>query len=160
MELSSPEFVAENKKNHILSDSLNESDIYGIEQDTMTSKMETANSLSAGTVGSGEHSSQPSQLTLRDEDFRQIASFMTESFKSQVTEITQASLKQFVTDLVNSIVSGVLSGLNSKIALLKEDNMQLQQRIQQTQTTQNKAAVEIVFVLLEFKSLIRKIPMK
>ena len=54
-------------------------------------------------------SSNPSsQLTLQDEDLIKTASYMKESFRTQVAEITQASLQQSVSELVNSIVSGVL----------------------------------------------------
>ena len=63
-----------------------------------------------------------------------IASYMKESFHTQVAEITQASLQQSVSELVNSIVSGVLSGLNSRIPSLENENRQLQQRIQQIET--------------------------
>ena len=77
--------------------------------------------------------------TLRDEDLQKIASYMKESFNTQVAEITQASLQQSVSELVNSIVSGVLSGLNSRIASLENENRQLQQRIQQMETAADNA---------------------
>lgn len=134
-ELSSPEFDTDNKKNRILSDSLAESDISGLDVDTMASNMETA-----GLDNSNPSGSNPSShVTLRDEDLQKIASFMKESFQNQVIEITQASLQQSVTELVNSIVSGVLSGLNSKITLLENENRQLQQRIQQLETAADNA---------------------
>ena len=72
-----------------------------------------------------------SQLTLQDEDLIKTASYMKESFRTQVAESTQASLQQSVSELVNSIVSGVLFlGLNSRISSLENENKQLQQRIQ------------------------------
>ena len=129
-ELSSPEFDIYNKKNRILSDSSSESNIPGLGADTIASKMTTTNLPS---------SNPSSQLTLRDEDLQKIASYMKESFHTQVAEITQAFLQQSVFELVNSIVSGVLSGLNSRIASLENKNRQLQQRIQQMETAADNA---------------------
>ena len=129
-ELSSPEFDICNKKNRILSDLWSESDISGLGTDTIASNMTTTNLPS---------SNPSSQLTLRDEDLQKIASYMKESFHTQVAEITQASLQQSVSELVNSIVSGVLSGPNFRIASLENENRQLQQRIQQMETAAGNA---------------------
>ena len=113
-ELPSPEFDNYNKKNRILLDSSSESDISGLGANTIASNMSTTNLPS---------SNPSSQLTLRDlghnivcprqdEDLQKIASYMKESFQTQVAEITQ-----------------------------ENENRQLQQRIQQMETAADKAIV-------------------
>lgn len=129
-ELSSPEFDTDNKKNRLLSDSVSESDISGIEAENMA-HMEAGemSATATDTTGSSSH------LTLRDEDLQKIASYMKDSFQTQVVEITQASLQQTVTEIVN----GVLAGLNTKIASLESENLHLRQRIQQLEESVDNA---------------------
>lgn len=64
-ELSSPEFDTDNKKNRLLSDSVSESDISGIEAENMA-HMEAGemSATATDTTGSSSH------LTLRDEDLQ------------------------------------------------------------------------------------------
>ena len=115
-EIFSPEFGADNKKNRLLSDSVTESVISGLEAENIT-HME-ADEMSATDTGPTDPTGLSSHLTLRDEDFQKIASYMKDSFHSQVVEITQASIQQTVTEIVN----GVLAGLNTKIASLESEN--------------------------------------
>lgn len=133
-ELSSPEFDADNKKNRLLSDSVTESDISELEAENI-SHMEADKMSATGTDPTDSSSSSSSHLTLRDEDLQKIASYMKDSFHSQVVEITQASLQQTVTDIVN----GVLAGLNTKIASLESENLHLRQRIQQLEESVDNA---------------------
>lgn len=132
-ELSSPEFDADNKKNRLLSDSVTESDISELEAENIT-HME-AGEMSATGTDQTDPTGSSSHLTLRDEDLQKIASYMKDSFHSQVVEITQASLQQTVTEIVN----GVLAGLNTKIASLESENQHLRQRIQHLEESADNA---------------------
>ena len=70
------------------------------------------------------------RFTLEEAHLQKIASLMKESFQPQIAQMLQDTFQQAVTDLVNSIVSGVLEGLNVKVSSLEDENRQLCQRVQ------------------------------
>lgn len=134
-ELSSPEFDSDNKKNRILSDSIaeSESDISDLSvSETMASNV-VSSEAPAGLADASAH------FTLDETQLQKIASLMKESFQPQVAQILQDTFQHAVTDLVNSIVSGVLEGLNAKIASLEGENMQLRQRVQRLEEATDTA---------------------
>lgn len=134
-ELSSPEFDSDNKKNRILSDSIaeSESDISDLSvSETMASNV-VSSEAPAGLADASAH------FTLDETQLQKIASLMKESFQPQVAQILQDTFQHAVTDLVKSIVSGVLEGLNAKIASLEGENMQLRQRVQRLEEATDTA---------------------
>lgn len=123
-ELSSPEFDIDYKKNRVLSDSIAESDISDLSlSETMASNV-VSSEVPAGLDETAAH------FTLEEAHLQKIASLMKESFQPQIAQMLQDTFQQAVTDLVNSIVSGVLEGLNVKVASLEDENRQLRQRVQ------------------------------
>ena len=83
----------------------------------MASKMITEESADAN-VSTGE----PARLTLQEGRIQAIASLMKYSFQPQVSQILviQDTFQQQITTVVNSVVEGVLKGLNSKITSLQQ----------------------------------------
>lgn len=132
-ELSSPEFDIDNKKNRVSSDSIAESDISEL------SLSETMATYMASTEAPAGLSDTAAHFTFEETHLQKIASLMKESFQPQVAQILQDSVQQSVTALVNSIVTGVLAGLNVKIASLQDENKQLRQRVQKLEEAADSA---------------------
>ena len=123
-ELSSPEFDIDYKKNRVLSDSIAESDI----SDLSLSETMASNVVSSEVPAGLDETA--ARFTLGEAHLQKIVSLMKESFQPQIAQMLQDTFQQAVADLVNSIVSGVLEGLNVKVASLEDENRQLRQREQ------------------------------
>ena len=131
-ELSSPEFDVDFKKNRVLSGSIAESeaDISDISDlsaiETMASN--TATAEITGITGTAATSEVSTHLTLQQSDIQNIASLMKDSFAPQINQMIIDSFEQQVTNLVSSIVEGVLAGLKLQVASLENENQDLKTR--------------------------------
>ena len=134
-ELPSPEDITDTKKNRINSGSMSESDL--------AMSTSTSNKLDAGTdpeVSRGRIlSDTPTQLILDDTHLQQIATLMKDTFQPQVTGVIQQSFQSQVADLINSIVAGILEGLNLKIGALEKENKELKQRVMKLEDAADQA---------------------
>lgn len=132
-ELSSPEFDVDIKKNRVLSGSIAESeaDISDISDlsaiETMASN--TATAEVTGVTGTATTSEVSTHLTLQQSDIQNIASLMKDSFAPQINQMIIDSFEQQVTNLVSSIVEGVLAGLKLQVASLEKENQDLKTRV-------------------------------
>ena len=115
-ELPSSEYTTELKKHRLQSET---------QSDTESSTMEDTHSSSEG---SARELSQQSQITLTVTDLQKIGAVLQQN-------LTSKSLNKFksfhtqVSQLVNSIIEGVLAVLHSKIASLEQENSDLKKRI-------------------------------
>ena len=110
-ELSSPEYSIEIKKNKVITDS--------------TTDIESSSLEEHLTAASMEEDDAPAHVTLSDAQLEKIAGFMSSSFQPQISEIAKDSFQSQISDLVTSIVSGVLEGLNKKLDNLEKQNTDL-----------------------------------
>ena len=122
--LSSPEFDIDLKKNKVSLLRSPEFDNPPSESTTMASSMTTEESADINVS-----TEEPARLTLQEGHIQAIASHMKDSFQPQVSQIIQDIFQQQITSIVNSVVEGVLKGLNSKITSLQQANQELKTRI-------------------------------
>ena len=124
-ELTSPDFSTDTKKNKVSgSQSEIESDISDL---SLSETMETATTVT--TTDEPEVESVSTHVTLSDTHLQKISDLMQASFQPQVAQIIQESFKSQVSDLVSSIVQGVLQGLQTKVATLENENADLKNRV-------------------------------
>ena len=116
-ELPSPEFLIDTKKNRI-SASVSEAE----------SESEESENMSSPTV---HDAANYTNMTLQESDLQKMAGIIQDSFQPRLAQQIQESLKFQVSDLVKSIVEGVLEGLQSKVKTLESENAELRQKIQQ-----------------------------
>ena len=103
-ELTSPEFEAENKKNQI---DLNASDLLPISEESELDSQTMAHGFTEETSGSATHLFSPPSKMLK------------------VSEIVNASFQGEISNLVDSVVKGVLTGLQDRIISLEHGNTSL-----------------------------------
>ena len=97
--------------------------------DTETSSLEK--SISAAGMETDEAvGDNPALLTLSETQLEKIAGFMSTTFQPQILQITKDSFKSQISDLVTSVVSGVLEGLNKKLDDLEKQNDDLRKENQ------------------------------
>ena len=72
----------------------------------------------------------PALLTLSETQLEKKVGFMSTTFQPQILQITKDSFKSQISDLVTSIVSGVLEGLNKKLDDLEKQNDDLRKENQ------------------------------
>ncbi|MEW8546532.1 MAG: hypothetical protein AB2693_23705, partial [Candidatus Thiodiazotropha sp.] len=130
-ELSSPEFDFDTKKNRILSGSISESEAANMSDisDLSVTEPMVSNTVTAEATGVPTTSDVSTHLTLQQADIQNIASLMKDSFAPHVNQIIVDSFEQQVTNLVSSIVEGVLAGLKVKVASLENENQELKARV-------------------------------
>ena len=126
--LPSPEDAADSKKNRFHSQSMSESDL-------------ESSAIMAHESKSGDLplNNPPAQFTLDDVQLEKIASFMKNTFHPQIDDIVQQTLQKQVTELVNSIVTGVLEGLNVKVVALEKENVDLKKRVKYLEDSADQA---------------------
>ena len=117
-ELTSPEDLSELKKNRLLSESSKSgisdiSNLSNMADQDVQANMEPA-SIEIPPAGT----SSQNVITLRDSDIQTIAGILRETFAPQLT------------DMVNTIVSGVVQGLNLTIQSLEKENRGLKARVE------------------------------
>ena len=118
-ELPSPEFLIDTKKNRIsASASVSEAE----------SESEESENMSSPTV---HDAANYTNITLQESDLQKMAGIIQDSFQPRLAQQIKESLKFQVSDLVKSIVEGVLEGLQSKVKTLESENAELRQKIQQ-----------------------------
>ena len=129
-ELSSPEFDYDIKKNRVLSGSIAESeaDISDISDLSITETM-ASNIVTTEATADPVTSDVSTHLTLQPADIQNIATLMKDSFAPHVNQIIIDSFQQQVTNLVSSIVEGVLAGLKLQVASLENENQALKTRV-------------------------------
>lgn len=119
-ELTSPEDLIDVKKNRLLTDSgsESESDISDLSVVDTSQIPKMADTVSPGSsADSADPTSSQSSITLKPSDLEIIGGFIKNSFQPQISE------------MVSSIVSGVLEGLQSTIKLLQRENEELKARL-------------------------------
>lgn len=117
-ELTSPEDLSELKKNRLLSES-SKSDISDISNLSIMADQDVqANVEPAVTNIPPSGTSSQNVITLKDTDIQTIAGILRETFAPQLTE------------MVNTIVSGVVEGLNLTIQSLQKENRGLKARVE------------------------------
>lgn len=121
-ELTSPEDLSELKKNRLLSES-SKSDISDISNLSIMADQDVqanveANVEPAATNIPPTDTSSQNVITLKDTDIQTIAGILRESFAPQMTE------------MINTIVSGVVQGLNLTIQSLEKENRGLKARVE------------------------------
>ena len=134
-ELTSPDFSTDTKKNKMSgSQSEIESDISDL---SLSETMETATTVT--TTDEPEVESVSTHVTLSDTHLQKISVLMQASFQPQMAQIIQESFKSQVSDLVSSIVQGVLQGLQTKVATLENENADLKNRVATLETALDNA---------------------
>ena len=138
-ELTSPDFPGEQKKNKpYLSPELPMSDTMSDTEEV--SEMDVVTNNAAGSASKTEDTSRQSNLniTLREADIVQISSVMKESFRED--------LRSEMSEMIKSIVDGVISGLYEKIhtierenSALKQENTSLRSRIEKLESAAEAA---------------------
>ena len=68
-----------------------------------------------------------------------MATFIQQSFQPQVAQVIQDTFKKQVSELIRSIVEGVLQGLQSKVASLEKENTELKQKVGALETALDSA---------------------
>ena len=133
-ELTSPEFIIDLKKNRVSeSQSEAESDISDL---SISENMEPTGATGSDVGNVGDTSAQ---VTLSDTHLERIAALMQASFQPQLVEIVQESFRSQVTDLINSIVQGVLAGLQTKVGVLETENAALKNRVDKLEASLESA---------------------
>ena len=113
-ELSSTEEIGEAKKNKLSSVSSSDSSILVEPSTPVTINMEEG----SGTVADGDETViSHGVISLTDSDIQKIGVIMTDTFKTQIS------------DLVTSVVNGVIAGLKSTISSLEKENSDLRKKI-------------------------------
>lgn len=132
-ELSSPEFEIDTKKNkqHLSASSESDLDISDISVtglDTIKESTETTEATEASDMASNIPTATPSpntettdpkttrHLTIPPSEMLKISEMLKETFRGEIVE------------MVDSIVKGVLSGLNERISSLEKENIELKQQ--------------------------------
>ena len=82
-----------------------------------------------GITGTAATSEVSTHLTLQQSDIQNIASLMKDSFVPQINQMIIDSFEQQVTNLVSSIVEGVLAGLNLQVASPEKENQDLKTKV-------------------------------
>ena len=111
-ELSSPEEIGEAKKNKLSSVSSSDSSILAEPSTPVTINMKEG----SGTVADGDVISH-GVISLTDSDIQKIGVIVTDTFKTQIS------------DLVTSVVNGVIAGLKSTISSLEKENSDLRKKV-------------------------------
>ena len=136
-ELTSPDFSTDTKKNKVSgSQSEIESDISDL---SLSETMETATTVTTTDEPGPEVENVSTQVTLSDTHLQKISDLMQASFQPQMVQIVQESFKSQVSDLVSSIVQGVLQGLQTKVATLENENADLKNRVTSLETALDNA---------------------
>lgn len=131
-ELTSPEFLIDSKKNRFTG-STSESDISEL---SFSGNMENTGAT-GGDLGDLDEGS--THVTLSDTHLEKMASLMRVSFEPQMTQIVQESFKSQVSDLISSIVQGVLAGLQSKVDTLTTENAELKTKVEKLESALENA---------------------
>lgn len=117
-ELASPEDLSELKKNRLLSES-SKSDISDLSNLSIMADQDVqANVEPAVTNIPPSGTSSQNVITLKDTDIQTIAGILRETFAPQLAQ------------MVNTIVSGVVEGLNLTIQSLEKENRGLKARVE------------------------------
>ncbi|MEW8546921.1 MAG: hypothetical protein AB2693_25685 [Candidatus Thiodiazotropha sp.] len=124
------------KKNRVLSGSgsiaESEADISDISDlsvvETMASNTVTAEAtgVATGVAATGDVSTH---LTLQQSDMQSIAALIKDSFAPHINQMIIDTFEHQVTNLVSSIVEGVLAGLKMQVASLEKENQDLRTRV-------------------------------
>ena len=88
----------------------------------------TATAEVTGITGTAATGGVSTHLTIQQSDIQNIASLMKDSFAPQINQMIIDSFEQQVTNLVSSIVEGVLAGLKLQVASLEKENQDLKTR--------------------------------
>ena len=110
-ELSSTEYFIERKKNKVIT--------------YLTTDIESSSLENHLTAASMEEDDAPAHVTLSDAQLEKKTGFMSSSFQPQISEIAKDSFQSQISDLVTSIVSGILEGLNKKLDNLEKQKTDL-----------------------------------
>ena len=112
--LSSPEEIGEAKKNKLSSVSSSDSSILAEPSTPVTINMEDG----SGTVADGDETViSHGVISLTDSDIQKIGVIVTDTFRTQIS------------DLVTSVVNGVIAGLKSTITALEKENSDLRKKV-------------------------------
>ena len=117
-ELSSPEDLADTKKNRVLT-------LTGATGSGTITSSDSLTSASMDTSGVIFGGYSP-VFTLSDEQLEKIAGFMYTTFQPNIAQVAKNSFQSQISELVTTIVSGVLDGLNKKLETLEKRNDDLQ----------------------------------
>lgn len=139
-ELTSPEFPIDLKKNKVLELSTDSSDISCSDLDTDSVKIMADTSILEGATGNtlDENSAQSTQvqpsemphITIGEAQIQAISALLKDSFKLDMKE----SFKDELPDMVESIIRGVVDGLNAKIGILETDVQSLKRENNELKT--------------------------
>lgn len=133
-ELPSPDFPSDLKKNRVLdlSVSSSESELNRTAAD-MSTTMDDVEGAEGTQDAVGDEQlkvqsgAEKLHISLEDTHMKAIAAYLKESFRLDMKE----SIQEELPEMVNTIVKGVISGLNEKISQLELDNQNLKTENQQ-----------------------------
>ena len=132
-ELSSPEDLNELKKNKSEeseerqeSDQLSGSYLEQSESD-ISDLSEMATNMADGEKPDSEGTSSGTSITLKENDLKTIAQFLKDAFDPKLSE------------MVKSIVTGVLEGLQTKVTTLETENKDLRERVEKLEAKADAA---------------------
>ena len=78
-------------------------------------------------------------ISLKDTDLEKIGALLRDTFQPEVKDSISSVIKSQVSDLVGSIVHGVLDGLKAAISSLEHENAELKKRVSQLEATADAA---------------------
>ena len=78
-------------------------------------------------------------ITLKDTDLEKIGALLRDTFQPEVKASISSVIKSQVSDLVGSIVHGVLDGLKAVISSLEHENSELKKRVSELEVTTDAA---------------------
>ena len=84
-------------------------------------------SMADTTKHDGAGTSSSTSITLQEDDLKKIAEFLKDAFETKLTE------------MASSIVTGVLEGLQTKVATLEKENMDLRDRVEKLEAKADAA---------------------
>lgn len=121
-ELTSPDIELDLKKNR-QSGSQSDAEISDLSVMDESHHMDTQSGVGVDVDDSA------TQVTLSESHIQKMASCLEASFQPQIAQIIRDSFQTQITDMVSSIVKGVLDGLQIKIAALEQENTTLKTKI-------------------------------
>ena len=118
-ELSSPEALADSKKNRVLT-------LTGATGSGTITSSDSLTSASMDTSGITFGGDSP-VFTLSEDQLEKIAGFMYTTFQPNIAQVAKDSFQSQISELVTTIVSGALEGLNKKLENLEKCNDDLEE---------------------------------
>ena len=118
-ELSSPEDLTDSKKNRVRT-------LTGSTDSETTTSSDPLTSAEMNPDGSLTLGGDSPVFTLSEGQLEKIAGYMYTTFQPEITKVAKDTFQGQISELVTTIVNGVIQGLNKKLEKLEQNNTDLQ----------------------------------